>query len=81
MTHRIYTSPAMLAHTTTVLSLTALARIAERHVREHGPADAEDVVDHLFLACGDRERAQAGVRLALLGQRITFDRDATVRTT
>lgn len=63
----------------TMLSLTALSRIAVRFVRERGPVDAGDLVDHVTSACGDRERAEAGIRLALIGGRVVLDRDATVR--
>jgi hypothetical protein len=73
-------TPVVLARSTTLLSLTALARIAERYVREHGPADAQDALDHVALAANlDRERAEAGIRLALVGRRLVLDKGAVLR--
>lgn len=66
--------------TTSMLSLTALARIAEREVRDWGPLDVDQVIDHLTVAAGmDTERAEAGLRLAVIGRRLELDRDATLR--
>jgi hypothetical protein len=63
-----------------LLSSTALSRIAERTVRQHGPTDIAALVDHLALAAhGDTERAEAGIRLGIIGQRLELDRGATVR--
>jgi ATP-dependent protease Clp ATPase subunit len=67
------------ATTATILSLPALARVAERYVREHGTSDVDQVVDHLVLAANfDRERAQAGLKLAVIGRLLVLDRDATI---
>jgi hypothetical protein len=47
----------------TVLSLTALCRLAERHVGEAGDSvEIEQLVT--LLNCIDDERARAGIRLA-----------------
>ena len=69
----------MLVDRSTILSLTALARIAERHVRQHGPTDVDQVIDAVELAVLDRDRATAGVRLAIIGGRLVLDRDATLK--
>lgn len=63
------------------MSLTALARIAERYVRAQGSVDAQDLVALLTEAAnGNRERAEAGLRLAIIGRRVFLDRGATIRT-
>lgn len=63
-----------------MLSLPALAAIATRYVRQHGASDADQVVDHVALAANfDTERAQAGVRLALIGRRLVLDRGGVLR--
>jgi hypothetical protein len=54
----------------TVLSLTALSRLAERHVREAGggPVPIEQLVT--LLDCIDEARARAGIRLAVIAGRL-----------
>lgn len=63
----------------TILSLTALARIAERHVRTRGPIATNDLRDLMTTVAADVDRAEAGIRLAVIGGRLELDRDATLR--
>lgn len=64
----------------TILSLPALARHAERHVQTHGPVTVADLLALLTPRAADPERAEAGIRLAVVGGRLVLDRDATLRT-
>ena len=57
-----------------VLSLTALSRLAERHVREVGePVPVEQLVT--LLDCIDDARARAGIRLAVIAGRLESTTD------
>ena len=63
----------------TILSLVAVARLAERHVRQAGqPVPVEHVVHWLVDSVGvEEDRARAGVRLAVVVCRLegTTDED------
>jgi hypothetical protein len=66
-----------------ILSLTAIARLAERHVRARGAVDVDELLELLTLAAGGtsvaaRDRAEAGLRLAVIGERLRLDRAATI---
>lgn len=63
----------------TILSLTAIARVAERHVRTRGPQTSEDLLALLATVAADPDRAQAGLRLAVIGGRLELDADGTLR--
>ena len=59
---------------TTILSLPAIARLAERQVRTDGPTTATDLIAWLVTVDVERTRAEAGVRLAVMGGRLALDR-------
>jgi hypothetical protein len=53
----------------TVLSLTALSRLAERHVRQaNNPMPISELI--AALDCIDEARARAGIRLAVIAGRL-----------
>lgn len=54
----------------TILSLPAIARLVERHVRDHGPITATDLLAWLKSIDVDQDRAAAGLRLAVIGGRL-----------
>jgi hypothetical protein len=64
----------------TILSLPALARAAEHHVEQHGPTSVDDLLAVLTRRAACPDRAEAGIRLAVIGGRLELDRDATLRT-
>jgi excisionase family DNA binding protein len=74
--HRLREPDDHHEHEVTMLSLPALARAAEHHIRRHGPTTADDLV---LALDADHEHAQAGIRLALITGRLMLDRDATLR--
>jgi len=59
---------------TTILSLPAIARLAERQVRTDGPTTATDLIAWLVAVDVDQTPAEAGVRLAVMGGRLALDR-------
>jgi hypothetical protein len=63
----------------TPLSLPALSQLAEQNIAWRGPLTTDELVQLLAHRAGAIDRAQAGVRLAVITGRLTLDRDATVR--
>lgn len=64
-----------------MLSLPALARLAERLVISDGPRAADDLIAKIAAVdLIDRDRAEAGVRLAVITGRLVLDREAVLRT-
>jgi hypothetical protein len=54
----------------TLLSITAVSRLAERHVRTYGPQPRADVIRWLERHGIDEERAERGVEFALIRNRL-----------
>jgi hypothetical protein len=61
--------------TVTILSLSATARIAERHVRQHGPTSRDALITWLQSVDVARDRAEAGLRLAEISGRLELAPD------
>jgi hypothetical protein len=59
-----------------ILSLPAVSRLAERHVRERGPMTLEALVAWLCSVDVEESRVEAGVRLATTVGRLEEARDA-----
>jgi hypothetical protein len=68
----------MIAQATT-RSLPAIARHAEQHIRQHGPTLADDAITELAPHPTDRDRVEAGIRLAVIRGRLMLDRGGTLR--
>lgn len=58
----------------TILSLPAVARVAERHVRQTGPQPPKALLTWLTSIDISRERAEAGLRLATTCGRLELAR-------